>query len=146
MYVHVKALLFLLTFCNTARLNYIICNILYIDVDQYSIHKQSNESREIILLIIVLLSHTVNVRSGQEDDHLTTVKQFEYTAWKEGLPAPDDTTSFLDMTEAVLKWQPHLTESQPVLVHCRYIISVVPLLFYINMLQRKCLIYQILSI
>ncbi|XP_060604513.1 receptor-type tyrosine-protein phosphatase epsilon-like [Ruditapes philippinarum] len=57
-------------------------------------------------------------RSGQEDDHLTTVKQFEYTAWKEGLPAPDDTTSFLDMTEAVLKWQPHLTELQPVLVHC----------------------------
>ncbi|XP_060557616.1 receptor-type tyrosine-protein phosphatase epsilon-like, partial [Ruditapes philippinarum] len=54
----------------------------------------------------------------EEEDHLTTLKQFEYTAWKDGYPSPGDTTSFLDMIEAVLKWQPHLSESQPVLVHC----------------------------
>ena len=57
----------------------------------------------------------------QEEEYLTTVKQFEYTAWKERYQAPGDTSSLLEMIDVVLKWQPHLSESQPVLVHCRYV-------------------------
>ncbi|XP_053398988.1 receptor-type tyrosine-protein phosphatase alpha-like [Mercenaria mercenaria] len=54
----------------------------------------------------------------EEEEDLTTVKQFEHTAWKGRYPVPGDTKSLLDMIESVQKWQPHLSESQPILIHC----------------------------
>ncbi|XP_053388765.1 receptor-type tyrosine-protein phosphatase epsilon-like [Mercenaria mercenaria] len=61
---------------------------------------------------------TFKESAREEEENLTTVKQFEHTAWKGGYTVPGDTKSLLDMIESVQKWQPHLSESQPILIHC----------------------------
>lgn len=55
----------------------------------------------------------------EEEEYLTTVKQFELTTWKDGYPVPGETSSVLEMISSVQKWQPYFSESQPVLIHCR---------------------------
>jgi len=49
------------------------------------------------------------------------VKQFEFTAWKDGIDIPGDTQSLLDLLRVILNWQPHITEAKPILIHCGYV-------------------------
>lgn len=48
---------------------------------------------------------------------MVTLKQFEYTAWKDGYVVPGDARSLVDLLDAVLSWQSHISESQPVLIY-----------------------------
>ncbi|WAQ98702.1 PTPRE-like protein [Mya arenaria] len=54
---------------------------------------------------------------NEDEDYLTTIKQFQITGWadEETLPPMQN---MLDCLDAVRKWQPHLAENRPVLIHC----------------------------
>ncbi|KAH3713592.1 hypothetical protein DPMN_073384 [Dreissena polymorpha] len=55
----------------------------------------------------------------EDEDYLTTLKQFQLTSWLEGHDTPSDMQSFLDLIEELLKWQPHLSDKRPILIHCQ---------------------------
>ncbi|KAH3857882.1 hypothetical protein DPMN_100497 [Dreissena polymorpha] len=55
----------------------------------------------------------------EDEDYLTTIKQFQLTSWLEVHDTPSDMQSFLDLLEEVLKWQPHLSDKRPILIHCQ---------------------------
>lgn len=54
---------------------------------------------------------------------ITTVKQFEFSAWQNGCDTPMDTESMINLLKAVQSWQPEITETSPVLIHCRFCIK-----------------------
>ncbi|XP_052793846.1 receptor-type tyrosine-protein phosphatase alpha-like [Mya arenaria] len=54
----------------------------------------------------------------ENEDYLTTIRQFEFLAWREGEDSPTSVQPMLDMLEAVNRWQPHLADNKPVLIHC----------------------------
>ncbi|XP_052791699.1 receptor-type tyrosine-protein phosphatase epsilon-like [Mya arenaria] len=56
--------------------------------------------------------------NNEDEDYLTTIRQFEFSAWREGEDTPTSVQPMLDMLEAVNKWQPHLLEKRPILIHC----------------------------
>lgn len=49
---------------------------------------------------------------------MTTVKLFEYTAWKDKSDTPGDIQSMLDFMKSIQNWQPTFTEVKPILIHC----------------------------
>ncbi|XP_052270483.1 uncharacterized protein LOC127871517 isoform X7 [Dreissena polymorpha] len=55
----------------------------------------------------------------EDEDYLTTIKQFQLTSWLEGHDTPSDIQSFLGLIEEVLKWQPSLSDKRPILIHCQ---------------------------
>ncbi|KAH3713604.1 hypothetical protein DPMN_073397 [Dreissena polymorpha] len=55
----------------------------------------------------------------EDEDYMTTIKQFQLTSWLEGHDTPSDMQSFLDLLEEVLKWQPHLSDKRPIMIHCQ---------------------------
>ncbi|XP_052791694.1 receptor-type tyrosine-protein phosphatase epsilon-like [Mya arenaria] len=56
--------------------------------------------------------------NNEDEDYLTTIRQFEFSAWREGEDTPTSVQPMLDMLEAVNRWQPHLLEKRPILIHC----------------------------
>ncbi|XP_052791769.1 receptor-type tyrosine-protein phosphatase epsilon-like [Mya arenaria] len=52
-----------------------------------------------------------------DEEYLTTIKQFQIGGWTENDPLPP-IQNMLDCLDAVRKWQPHLAENRPVLIHC----------------------------
>ncbi|XP_052793366.1 uncharacterized protein LOC128227154 isoform X2 [Mya arenaria] len=55
--------------------------------------------------------------NNEGEDNLTTVKQFQFTAWTENESLPP-VQNMLDCLDDVRKWQPHLAENRAVLIHC----------------------------
>ncbi|XP_052793368.1 receptor-type tyrosine-protein phosphatase epsilon-like isoform X1 [Mya arenaria] len=55
--------------------------------------------------------------NNEDEDYLTTIKQFQFTAWTENETLPP-MQNMLDCLDAVRNWQPHLAENKPVLIHC----------------------------
>ncbi|XP_052270463.1 uncharacterized protein LOC127871510 isoform X2 [Dreissena polymorpha] len=55
----------------------------------------------------------------EDEDYMTTIKQFQLTSWLEGHDTPSDLQSFLDLLEEVQKWHPHLSDKRPILIHCQ---------------------------
>ncbi|WAQ98754.1 PTPRE-like protein [Mya arenaria] len=53
----------------------------------------------------------------KDEEYLTTIKQFQIGGWTENEPLPP-IQNMLDCLDAVRKWQPHLAENRPVLIHC----------------------------
>ncbi|WAQ98949.1 PTPRM-like protein [Mya arenaria] len=51
--------------------------------------------------------------NNEDEDYLTTVKQFQFTAWTENETLPP-IHNMLECLDAVRKWQPHLAENRPV--------------------------------
>ncbi|XP_052791726.1 receptor-type tyrosine-protein phosphatase epsilon-like [Mya arenaria] len=58
--------------------------------------------------------------NNEDEDYLTTIRQFEFLAWREGEDTPTSVQPMLDMLEAVNKWQPHLGKNRPVFIHCDF--------------------------
>ncbi|WAQ98730.1 PTPRE-like protein, partial [Mya arenaria] len=56
-------------------------------------------------------------QDGKDEEYLTTIKQFQIRGWTENEPHPP-IQNMLDCLDAVRKWQPHLAENRPVLIHC----------------------------
>ncbi|WAQ98719.1 PTPRE-like protein [Mya arenaria] len=54
---------------------------------------------------------------NEDEEYLTTIKQFQIGGWTENDPLPP-IQNMLDCLDAVRKWQPHLAENRPVLIHC----------------------------
>ncbi|XP_052791780.1 receptor-type tyrosine-protein phosphatase epsilon-like [Mya arenaria] len=57
------------------------------------------------------------IGDGKDEEYLTTIKQFQIGGWTENEPLPP-IQNMLDCLDAVRKWQPHLAENRPVLIHC----------------------------
>ncbi|WAQ98711.1 PTPRF-like protein [Mya arenaria] len=55
--------------------------------------------------------------NNEDEEYLTTIKQFQVSGWTENEPLPP-IQNMLDCLDAVRKWQPHLAENRPVLIHC----------------------------
>ncbi|XP_052793847.1 receptor-type tyrosine-protein phosphatase alpha-like [Mya arenaria] len=52
------------------------------------------------------------------EDYLTTIRQFEFLAWRDSEDTPMAVQPMLDILDAVNRWQPHLGETRPILIHC----------------------------
>ncbi|WAQ98767.1 PTPRC-like protein, partial [Mya arenaria] len=62
-------------------------------------------------------SYSFRDEDNEDEDYLTTIKQFQITGWTDDEPLPP-MQNMLDCLNAVRKWQPHLAENRPVLIHC----------------------------
>ncbi|WAR08652.1 PTPRA-like protein, partial [Mya arenaria] len=62
-------------------------------------------------------SFTLGDDNNKDEEDLTPIKQFQFTGWTENATIPP-LKNMLECLDDVRKWQPHLDENRPVLIHC----------------------------
>ncbi|XP_052809451.1 receptor-type tyrosine-protein phosphatase alpha-like [Mya arenaria] len=68
-------------------------------------------------VITVIMLTSTSSRAHQDEEDVTTIKQFQFTGWTKNATIPP-LKNMLECLDDVRMWQPHLDENRPVLIHC----------------------------
>jgi len=56
----------------------------------------------------------------KDTHYMRIVKQFTFNLWKDDQDVPENAEAIQTMLDAVIKWQPNLDDSRPILFHCEW--------------------------